>query len=261
MNEIFKKAMDALEELAYLETNPYKSRAYKTAKSVLEDKGEESFLRRNHYADIPGIGRSIESKLLEFKKNGYIEKLNKLRMENPGKLNPKYFKVRKSYVTKRILLKDAMNLYNDIVSQFNLKDAEYSVAGSVRRQVPLVGDIDIVLTTEDKNALHKIKSSLDSKYKVTVSGDKKMSFIADFSNMTPVDIYITSRSEYYYCLLFLTGSRNFNIKMRATAKSKGFTLNQYTMTDKSGKSYPVNSEDEIFNLIGMQYVPPTKRNI
>ena len=253
--------LEMLEEISYLEPNQWKSRAYKNAVSILKHKGEESFNRRTHWNDIPGIGSGIDSKIRQFKSEGSITKLNELRLAYPKKLNPKYYKVRKGYVTKRISRSEASELFNKLVNVLNIPIEDITLCGSYRREAELIGDLDICVSTEDKYLLSKLRKRLESEgWKVTVGGNKKLSFIIQESTMTPVDIYVTNPSEYWYNILYLTGSGNFNVRMRSKAKKLGFTLNQYSLF-KGKESYPVNSEKEIFELLGMKYVYPKDRNI
>lgn len=47
--------------------------------------------------------------------------------------------------------------------------------------------------------------------------------------------------------------------MRLLAMSQGMKLNEYGLYDQKGKFIPVNSEEEIFEKIGMNYVYPQDR--
>lgn len=256
-----EKCISMFKELAFLENNPYKRRAYENAASILRQKGEESFERRNHFKDIPGIGKSIEDKILEFKKTGNIAKVDKLRRENPSKLDPERYKVRESYITKKIPLEDAMKIYQDLAKILKVPEDQITLCGSARRKKDYVGDLDIVICSETSYLLQKLEGRLKSAgYKLTVSGSKKLSFIVDPDNMVPVDVYVCAPDKYWFMILYLTGSKNFNIKMRSTAKKLGYKLDQYGLWDKKGISVcQANSEKDIFDALGMKYVLPENR--
>ncbi|RDD41441.1 DNA polymerase beta [Trichoplax sp. H2] len=70
----------------------------------------------------------------------------------------------------------------------------------------------------------------------------------------------------YLCgLLYFTGSDLFNKRMRQTAIEKGFTLNEYCIrpigtTGVHGEAIPITCEEDIFDIIQMEYVEPHKRN-
>lgn len=255
-----EQVINILEEIAYLEPNQFKSRAYLTAIGSLKGKGEESFIRRNHYKDIPGIGSSIEKKLLEFKETGTIEKLHKLRKQFPGKLNEKYFKIREHYITKKIPYDEAIDLYQNLKTIIGVKDENITLCGSARRRAELVGDLDVVITNVKPMFLSQLKNRLQSAgFKVASAGDKKLQFIIRQDTMTPCDVLITKPENYWFMVLYLTGSKQFNIKLRGIAKKLGLVLNQYGLYDKSGKSIKANSEKDIFDALGIKYISPEDR--
>lgn len=80
-----------------------------------------------------------------------------------------------------------------------------------------------------------------------------------------IDLRLIPSDQYFFGILFFTGSDMFNMHMRAVALEEGFTLSEYSIrplgsTGVAGEPIPVESEKEIFDLIGMQYLPPEKRN-
>ena len=47
--------------------------------------------------------------------------------------------------------------------------------------------------------------------------------------------------------------------MRNRAKEFGALLNEYTLTDRNGKQYPVKNESQIFALLRVEFLPPENR--
>ncbi|KAN0041484.1 hypothetical protein ACTFIV_004025 [Dictyostelium citrinum] len=82
-----------------------------------------------------------------------------------------------------------------------------------------------------------------------------------------IDFKLIPIESYYFGLLHNTGSDEFNRQMRAVALSKGYTLSEYSInkfskeTGKDDQITLVNSEEEIFKIIGMKYYPPQERNL
>ncbi|CAI8017616.1 DNA polymerase beta [Geodia barretti] len=71
--------------------------------------------------------------------------------------------------------------------------------------------------------------------------------------------------QYYFGILYFTGSDMFNKEMRQRALDKGFTLNEYCIrpvgaTGIPGESIPVESEEEVFAVIDFPYKTPSERN-
>ena len=75
-----------------------------------------------------------------------------------------------------------------------------------------------------------------------------------------IDIRFIDRNHYWAALLYFTGSRNFNLFIRNVALEKGYSLSEYGL--KKLQSYELiilNSEKHIFDILNIDYVPPTER--
>jgi len=68
---------------------------------------------------------------------------------------------------------------------------------------------------------------------------------------------ITSKEDYPFAILYFTGNKDFNVKMREHAKKIGYTLNEYKFKDVE-KIF--SSERDIFEFLKLSYVEPSKRN-
>ena len=73
-----------------------------------------------------------------------------------------------------------------------------------------------------------------------------------------IDIYYTPKNSYFASLLHLTGSGNFNRKMRGLAIELGYKLNEYGIYLES-KMIKITSEQDIFEKLGMEYIEPKDR--
>jgi DNA polymerase/3'-5' exonuclease PolX len=64
-------------------------------------------------------------------------------------------------------------------------------------------------------------------------------------------------------LLYATGSKQFNIRMRGIAKRMGYVLNQYGLyklpINPNSTPLPVNSEKDFFKILEIPYIPPPNR--
>ncbi|ULQ54246.1 DNA polymerase/3'-5' exonuclease PolX [Flavihumibacter fluvii] len=163
----------------------------------------------------------------------------------------------------RMLLWDALQTGNEIVQQVlaipGIKKA--ALAGSLRRKKETIGDIDVVATADPKLWKKIVNTfiSLPNVARVLAKGETKASILLVKTN-TQVDLRLVHANEYGAALLYFTGSREHNIELRTWAKSKGWKLNEYGVFDaKSGKRLAGESEEEIYRLFNMQYVPPELR--
>jgi DNA polymerase/3'-5' exonuclease PolX len=98
---------------------------------------------------------------------------------------------------------------------------------------------------------------------LTEKGDKKyMGFSKLRSKARRIDIRVFDYENYWAGILYFTGNKEFNIKIRNRAIEKGYSLNEYGLTNVStGEKILLNSEEEIFSLLEIPYQSPLERNI
>jgi DNA polymerase (family 10) len=73
-----------------------------------------------------------------------------------------------------------------------------------------------------------------------------------------VDCRVVEEKSFGAALLYFTGSKNFNIKVRQLAIKKGLKINEYGVFKKE-KFVCGRTEEEIFKLLGMSYIEPELR--
>lgn len=141
--------------------------------------------------------------------------------------------------------------------------------GSYRRKKSVLHDIDL-LSTRPLDVVAKDISREGDAYEVMgqyASGDKKHSMIIKFPKESSppryyrVDIFYADPENEPYALLHHTGSRNFNIRVRAHAKRQGYKLTQYGLVDLgTGKKIKLKTEKDILDFLGITYKKPEQRN-
>jgi DNA polymerase (family 10) len=165
--------------------------------------------------------------------------------------------------TKRMLLKDAERTGNEILRELKkipgVEKAE--LAGSLRRKKETVGDIDIIVQAETKDR-KKIVSrfiELPQVQKVLAKGATKASVVLKYENVQ-VDIRLVHDYEYGAALLYFTGSKEHNIKLRTIARDRGYKINEYGLFDiTSGKRLAGTTEEEMYHFLKLKYIPPEQR--
>jgi len=157
-------------------------------------------------------------------------------------------------------------MHTVIAYEFGLDSFRMEIAGSYRRGDAQSRDIDCLITSK-KFDLKKLVDVLCRWGMVTdilsMRGEKFMG-IAQCPDGKwyhfRLDIEFIPEDEYGSTLLYFTGSKGFNVAMRADAKRQGYTLNQHGLFDiKKGNRIPVFTEREIMEFLGMRYVPPERR--
>lgn len=147
--------------------------------------------------------------------------------------------------------------------------SKYSViVGSYRRMKPYIRDIDILFMPTQKKSidayLRYFSDVFHNNVWIYARGDDKISMIIQpYKNRETrykCDIFISNKDNYYANLLYSTGSRLHNIKMRSKARSLGLLLNQngiFRDGKKINKS--TDNEQKLFSILGMEYKKPELR--
>ncbi len=135
---------------------------------------------------------------------------------------------------------------------------QIEIAGSFRRQSETVGDMDMLITgtADPKKADEAIRGLFDD-FRILGSGDTKISFVI-FPENLQVDLRFVPEESYGAALLYFTGSKEFNVKMRKTAISKNYLLNEYGLFEK-GEYIAGKTEKEVFEKLEMNFVAPEDR--
>lgn len=135
-----------------------------------------------------------------------------------------------------------------------LRDFPFDTAGSYRRGVSTVGDIDIITTAAATVINPRIRAIADE---VIDEGEKRTSFRCHGKR---VDIRFSKAAEYGTMLLYLTGSKEFNIHLREIAILRGMKLNEYGIEDRRGGMLQTfENEEAVFRFLGMDPIPPELR--
>jgi DNA polymerase (family 10) len=79
-------------------------------------------------------------------------------------------------------------------------------------------------------------------------------------NYIQVDLRLVLNHEFGPAMLYLGGSKEHKVSLRTWAKTKGLTLNEYGLFNaESGKRPAGETEEEIYQLLGLQFIPPELR--
>jgi len=143
------------------------------------------------------------------------------------------------------------------------------VAGSIRRERPIVNDIDIVLVPK-RGCADKLKELCLSWHPMMQPGISEPKWggkMATFSykGIIEVDLYFADFHSWPLIFLIRTGSKEHNIKLCELAKSKGM----YLAADGSGlfrdrdKKEPVavETEGDVFGALDLPFLEPEDREV
>jgi len=159
---------------------------------------------------------------------------------------------------ERMTLAQAMQVADEFIKGLvSLPEVKkISCAGSLRRQKETVRDIDILVISNKPRKIMDVFTRLPSVGLVLAKGETKSSVRT--KDDVQVDCRVEEEKSFGAALLYFTGSKNFNIKLRQLAIKRGLKINEYGVFRKSRFACG-RTEEEIFKILGMSYIDPELR--
>jgi DNA polymerase (family 10) len=135
---------------------------------------------------------------------------------------------------------------------------QVSEAGSVRRRRETFRDLDIIATATDAKALIEAFTGFDWVADVAAKGGTKATVIS-YEGLR-FDLRVVPPECYGNLLQHFTGSKSHNVAMREEAQRRGLSISEYGITEvESGEVHTFTSEEELYEWLGYQFVPPELR--
>ncbi|HKU41103.1 MAG TPA: DNA polymerase/3'-5' exonuclease PolX [Polyangiales bacterium] len=136
--------------------------------------------------------------------------------------------------------------------------SEVICCGSLRRFAETIGDIDIVVTAAAAEPVMEALVSLVLVERVLGRGERKTSVVT--RRGMQVDLRVVEPQQLGAALLYFTGSKGHNIKLRQRALARGLTLNEYGLIEvETGKVVASATESDIYAALGLGWIPPVLR--
>ncbi|NPA54155.1 MAG: DNA polymerase/3'-5' exonuclease PolX [Aquificae bacterium] len=210
------------------------------------------------------LGIKTKEELIKALEEGKVEKLSGFgpkKVENMLKGLQMY-----ELSQRRILLWEALQISRYITNKLKkalkeIKDIE--TVGSVRRRKETIGDLDILVISEEKDRMKIMDyfTSLPEVVEILVKGPKKSSVIMKFDGKKrQVDLRIFNQEEWGAALQYFTGSKEHNVHLREIAKEKGLKINEYGVYKvDTGEKIAGETEESVYKAVGMDWIPPELR--
>ncbi|MCF8001154.1 MAG: DNA polymerase/3'-5' exonuclease PolX [Halanaerobiales bacterium] len=221
--------------------------------------------------NIPGLGPKTAGKFLEEMEIKNIDDLKKAlqnkeirKLKGMGaKTEENLLEALKEYeeYTNYINLDQALKTSEELIKKLKENSDEIlkiETAGSTRRKKIKIGDIDILISVKNKKD-HKLLETirnLDEIQDILLEGETKIS--ARTTEGLQVDFRMVTEKEYPAALMYFTGSKYHNVRLRQIAKDKNYKLNEYGVFEDD-KRLNADSEAEIYKLLDLKYIEPEIR--
>ena len=130
--------------------------------------------------------------------------------------------------------------------------------GSLRRFSETIGDIDLLVVAADSKPIMDAVVAMTFVDQIIVKGDTKTSVIT--RRGIQIDVRVVKAEQLGAALLYFTGSKAHNIKLRMRAIARGWTLNEYALAEAvGGKVIASETEEAIYEALGLPFIPPVLR--
>lgn len=227
-------------------------RAINEINKSLEDSDDKEIIIRKTNNGIKGTGTAIKKKILDIVEIGEPENFNEFMIKVNSTVKSK--NLHKHYQDRN---KVELIIFK-IIEYFKSNKLEYIITGSYRRERPEIGDIDIIVITEDLLSINENIVEIEGVRSISKGTEKLKFYVSNEHGEIEVDIRAGNSENIGAMILYYTGPADFNIRMRSYAKDKGFLLNEYGL--KSGdKEYKFSNEKDIFEFLDFPYVEPKDR--
>jgi DNA polymerase/3'-5' exonuclease PolX len=177
----------------------------------------------------------------------------------------------------KIELSEARGIADKVLNHVKPAMARIEVAGSIRREKPIVGDIELVAIVHDRDALLQLLGDVGQTIKPSVPGivpwtpkpDSRYIRVRLNEGMN-LDLFIANPDNWGGLFLMRTGSASgsdgnaFNgfvpgIFSRWKKLSGGGRMTDVMPTMPDGTQLPIPEEQDFFDLLEMDFVPPVER--
>ncbi|MBN2446156.1 MAG: DNA polymerase/3'-5' exonuclease PolX [Phycisphaerae bacterium] len=133
-------------------------------------------------------------------------------------------------------------------------------AGSLRRGCETVGDLDLLCVADDAEGTIKAFTELEDVTQVLAAGGTKGSILYQYRprRSMQVDLRIVSEESFGAAWQYFTGSKEHNVRLRELAVKRGWSLNEYGLTEGE-LVIASRTEEEIYAALDLPCPPPEFR--
>jgi DNA polymerase (family 10) len=132
-------------------------------------------------------------------------------------------------------------------------------AGSFRRSKEALGDLDLLVSSKNPEAVSQFFVQHSLVREILAHGPTKAS--VQLESGIQCDLRVVKPGEFPFALIYFTGSKEHNIRLRNRALEQGWSLNEYRYNPQEGslEPPPIHDETELYASLGLSYIPPELR--
>jgi DNA polymerase (family 10) len=175
----------------------------------------------------------------------------------------------------RLLLHHADRLADELIEGLRATTgvAQIAAAGSLRRRRTTIGDLDLLVATDQPKAVIRALEALTTIVRVVASGTDKASVIVAVPGAArrdrfgshleadrQVDLMLCAPEAWGTHLVHFTGSKEHNVALRERALDRGLSLSEKGFRHvESGELILAATEEEVYERLDLAWIPPELR--
>ncbi len=187
----------------------------------------------NRLVDLPGFGRKTQENILKG-----IDRLKQHRGQYLGH--------------------EAMSVARQLLEALTAAKmaARVALAGSMRRRLEIVEQVDVVASTSQEGLLRAAVARMPLVAEVLISEPSHLS--VRLQGGVNADIHLVDEAAFPFALHALTGNQAYVAAMQAHARKRGYTLDEHGLR-RGNERAACPDEEAIFSILGLSYIPPELR--
>ena len=131
-------------------------------------------------------------------------------------------------------------------------------AGSLRRMAETIGDVDLLVASETSGPIMDAFTTHQDVDQILARGDTKSSVVT--RSGLQVDLRVIRKEAWGAAMIYFTGSKPHNVRIREMAVRKGLKLNEYGLFEvETDGLIAAETETEVYERLGLPYIEPTLR--
>ena len=195
----------------------------------------EKAAREGKLRELPGMGAKSEAAIIEG-----IESLSRRSVRIP---------LGRAYPIAGALIAELKKVKGVVDAQ---------TGGSLRRMRDTVGDLDILVASTDPTAVMDVFVKQPRIHRLLGRGPTKASI--EFNDGLRVQLWVHPPKEFGTALMYATGSKEHNIRLREMALAKDLSLSDHSFKSiVDGSEIFCATEEDVYETLGLPWIPPELR--
>jgi len=162
---------------------------------------------------------------------------------------------------ERMLLSEADTIAQALLAHMESCESieRIALAGSYRRGKETVGDLDLLVVTND---YRKVFDHFMAYSPITERLEQYGDFVSAsvvVHGKIQVDLRVVRAESYGAAMQFFTGSKEHNIHVRDLARQRGMRINEHGVYDADGNHIAGTTEAEVYATLDLPYFEPEMR--